>query len=186
MAPSRCLTWWDGYFWVEVKERMWFCVAWGVGFQSIWGLSASLSLPILLFSSPLPSLSCRRREDSVETIHILFSPSQSCQCGKGDRTMPLDCTVLSVESRHRQEPTPHPKPCSWTLTHVKPNTAVSSVDAGPQHTVVFPSRRGYQVTGTSWQSLLVILALVTTCWPKRDQYSLNKSCLNQAWVSRCC
>lgn len=68
-------------------------------------------------------------------------------------------------------------PEPWLRYTYKPNTTVYSVDAGPRHTVVFPSHRGYQVTGTSWQSLLVICALVTTCWPKRDQYSLNKSCL---------
>lgn len=76
-------------------------------------LSASLSLCVLLFSSPSPFLSSRRRRTTAwEQLLLFFSPSQSCQCGKGDRIMPLDCTVLSVEGRHRQEPTPHSKPCS--------------------------------------------------------------------------
>lgn len=185
MAPGRCLTWWDGYFWSEAKERTWFCVAWG-DFSPPEG-SRLLSPSPFSFSPPLypPSLAGDGRTVWKQFV-FFFLHLRVANVGKGIELChwSVPFFLWKADTGKNQRPIPNLVP--WTLTHVKPNTAVYSVDAGPQHTVVFPSHRGYQVTGMSWQSLLVILALVTTCWPKRDQYSLNKSCLNHTWVSRCC
>lgn len=89
-----------------------------------------------------------------------LSPSQSGQGGEGDRIMALDNVIPSVGGRHRQEQAARPVPCSlspnpWEIEY--------SADAQPQHMVLFPSHRGYQVTGTDPQWLLVTLSLVTTC-----------------------
>lgn len=141
------------------------------------------SLPIIFFSFLLLSLSsCRWENHSVETIPILCLHLKVANMGYGVWLWHWIMSFLlwEADTGRNRHLTPYFVPSA--PTHVKSNTAIDSVDAQPQHTVLFPSHRGYHITGTDPQWLLVTLDLVTTCWPQRDRYSLNKSCLNRTWV----
>lgn len=93
-----------------------------------------------------------------------FLPSQSCQCGKGGHDHAIGekaDTLITDTPSHALCPEPH---LMWN--QIQPSTQWMQ----ESHTLWYlPSHRGYRVTGTGQQSLLVTLALVTTCWPQRDR-----------------
>lgn len=126
-------------------------------------LSASSSRPIIFLSFLLSLSSWRWENHRVEAIPILCLHLKVAKVGKGIELWHWIMSFLPWEAdtgRNRQ-PVPYLVPSA--PTPVKLNTAIDSVDAQPQHTVLFPSHRGYHVTGTDPQWLLVTLSLVTTC-----------------------